>query len=568
MTSYTTLGQDFKKSEKDNAPKFFLFGIDWHRIILDEAHAIKGVRSLQSRACCQLKAKCRWFVTGTPVQNDLTDLYAALKFLRIKPLDEPVEFKNEVQKPFSATHNIYRNGQQVAEYYDRDRVVENIRNLLSPLMLRRTKAQDMTNLPKRTIIKKRVKFTDIGLESYNMIRKAEGVSLRNIGIDVGADVTALMRSYLSIMGALTKMRKCCNSYHTVKDHIEGLRQIEEKGVDLDKLKKPTATKKTMNAAEKQRLQEILDVVFISDPDAQCKVCCNKFDEKTVSISACEHVGCYDCLQEVVKSNGKCPTCNKVLKAKHIFKLRQENSNNWLFESEETEESEPLEASQSDDRSNWSSKLETIIELTEKHFSDPKNGKIVIVSQFLDFLSEIGQKLNRIETASGGYRVFVFNGSMTEKKRSATLDSFQDEKAKTKDILLLALVSGSVGLNLTAANTMIISEPNWNPGREAQCQDRIYRIGQTRPVHVYKLYVSGSIERRMLAMQCAKRHIMEAVCSNMGGKPAADKGDAKAQRLKDMQAILAHVFDGPNNDDISDDEDEIELDELGNKIIQK
>ena len=73
-----------------------LLRIGWHRIILDEAHAIKNHRSLGALAVCRLRAGRRWALTGTPLHNDLLDVYSLLRFLRAAPFDEYKVWKRQV----------------------------------------------------------------------------------------------------------------------------------------------------------------------------------------------------------------------------------------------------------------------------------------------------------------------------------------------------------------------------------------------------------------------------------------------------------------------------------------
>lgn len=68
--------------------KGLLFNIRWERIILDEAHQIRNHKSQTALAVCELRAKYRWALTGTPIHNKELDLYALLKFIRCSPFDD------------------------------------------------------------------------------------------------------------------------------------------------------------------------------------------------------------------------------------------------------------------------------------------------------------------------------------------------------------------------------------------------------------------------------------------------------------------------------------------------
>jgi SNF2 family DNA or RNA helicase len=81
------------------------------------------------------------------------------------------------------------------------------------------------------------------------------------------------------------------------------------------------------------------------------------------------------------------------------------------------------------------------------------------------------------------------------------------------VFLISLKAGGVGLNLTAADTVIHFDPWWNPAVENQATDRAHRLGQDKPVFVYKLIVSGSIEEKILALQERKAELAAGILSD-------------------------------------------------------
>ncbi len=98
------------------------------------------------------------------------------------------------------------------------------------------------------------------------------------------------------------------------------------------------------------------------------------------------------------------------------------------------------------------------------------------------------------------------------------------------LFLISLKAGGLGLNLTAADTVIHFDPWWNPAVEDQATDRAHRIGQTKSVYVYKLIVAGSIEERIVALQEKKAALASAVLS----------GDAEGD-VKFSEEDLANLF---------------------------
>jgi SNF2 family DNA or RNA helicase len=96
-----------------------------------------------------------------------------------------------------------------------------------------------------------------------------------------------------------------------------------------------------------------------------------------------------------------------------------------------------------------------------------------------------------------------DGSTSTKKRSQAISAFQRGEG---DLFLISLRAGGFGLNLTAADYVIHLDPWWNPATEDQATDRAHRIGQTRPVTIYKLVMAGTIEEKVLSMHGRKREL--------------------------------------------------------------
>jgi SNF2 family DNA or RNA helicase len=90
--------------------------------------------------------------------------------------------------------------------------------------------------------------------------------------------------------------------------------------------------------------------------------------------------------------------------------------------------------------------------------------------------------------------------------------FQDGKVP---LFLISLKAGGTGLNLTAADTVIHYDPWWNPAVERQATDRAHRIGQDKPVFVYKLIVSGSVEEKIVALQASKAALAAGILGEGG-----------------------------------------------------
>jgi DNA repair protein RAD5 len=79
-----------------------LYGLKWHRVVLDEAHTIKNATTEVARACCLVQAERRWALTGTPIQNSLDDMFSLMKFLKHEPWDQGRWWKKTISDPHAA----------------------------------------------------------------------------------------------------------------------------------------------------------------------------------------------------------------------------------------------------------------------------------------------------------------------------------------------------------------------------------------------------------------------------------------------------------------------------------
>jgi superfamily II DNA or RNA helicase len=142
----------------------------------------------------------------------------------------------------------------------------------------------------------------------------------------------------------------------------------------------------------------------------------------------------------------------------------------------------------------SAKLELLEELLQDAIDD--GHRILVFSQFATMLGLIQERLKAMSIDH-----CYLDGST--RNRQGEIDRFQTGNVP---VFLISLKAGGVGLNLTAADTVIHYDPWWNPAVEAQATDRAHRIGQKRTVQVYKLITRGTVEERILSLQSKKREL--------------------------------------------------------------
>lgn len=134
-------------------------------------------------------------------------------------------------------------------------------------------------------------------------------------------------------------------------------------------------------------------------------------------------------------------------------------------------------------------------------------KALVFSQFVDYLSLLRAALDAAKVA---YQ--YLDGATPGAVRTQRVAAFQ---AGAGDVFLISLKAGGFGLNLTAADYVVITDPWWNPAAEDQASGRAHRIGQQRPVTVYRLVTQGTVEESIVALHHDKRALAESILGDSG-----------------------------------------------------
>lgn len=178
FTTFSIVSQEWK-SERDP-----LHAIDFYRLVLDEAHEIRAEKTQRSQSVCALTSERRWAVTGTPFQNDLTDIATLFKFLKYKPLDTKIGFQNYI----------------LATQTDEKSGMDNLRSALKAICLRRTKDTIETNLPLRT---EQIHFLDFRDDEKELYESHKKNMARNRTHGSASNVADTLR-------CLSKLRMICD----------------------------------------------------------------------------------------------------------------------------------------------------------------------------------------------------------------------------------------------------------------------------------------------------------------------------------------------------------------------
>ncbi|EXJ79902.1 hypothetical protein A1O3_08187 [Capronia epimyces CBS 606.96] len=488
ITTYQTMTRElfsYGSSKPKSTPAARgLFSMAWRRIVLDEGHQIRNPKSKMSQAACTLVAQSRWILTGTPIVNNLKDLYSHVKFLRLSGgLTEFEIFNSTLIRPL-------KNGENGARLL--------LQALMSTLSLRRMKDMKFIDLklPEITFHKYAIKFLPHEQERYDAF-KSEAKGLVEAAKAKKGDNTMT-----HLLEVLLRLRQTCNHWKMCgEDRVKKLLELVEGDVAVD----------VMNPANRRALQDVLQLQIDSQED--CCVCLDSL--KSPVITACAHVFCRDCIERVIERQHKCPMC------------RAQLANNDQLVEPAAGIGEGDELDLEIDSDTTSSKIEALVKVLKASKADSEV-KTVVFSQWTSFLDLVQTQL-----VQQGLSFTRLDGKMNSARRDAAIDSLNSDPSCK--IMLASLSVCSVGLNLVAANQVILADSWWAPAIEDQAVDRVHRLGQTRACKVIRLVVEGTIEDEVLEIQTQKRKLASDA---FGERKEKQRHEMRAGTLRDIERLLA------------------------------
>lgn len=159
-------------------------------------------------------------------------------------------------------------------------------------------------------------------------------------------------------------------------------------------------------------------------------------------------------------------------------------------------------------------------------------KVLIFSQFttqLDILEDYSRELR-------GWNVCRIDGSVAQESRRRQIHDFNNDASHR--LFLLSTRAGGQGINLASADTVILFDSDFNPQQDLQAQDRCHRIGQTRPVIVFRLATKDTVEESLLMSADAKRRLEKLVIRKGGFRTMGQKMDARDGDSLDADTLRA------------------------------
>ncbi|KAJ8656866.1 hypothetical protein O0I10_007463 [Lichtheimia ornata] len=495
VTSYEIVMNDRKYLQRYN----------WKYIVVDEGHRLKNLNCRLIRELKTYSSANRLLLTGTPLQNNLAELWSLLNFLLPDIFDDLDMFQSWFD--FSDIHQ--KSGQdRIIKEEEEGRVITSLHTILRPFLLRRLKTDVEHSLPKK-------------------------------------------KEYL-LYAPLTRAQK--NLYDAIlnRDIREYLINRKTKAFE-DKQPQPQQPQQPLDDEENKRNQRSAkgDIDYKEKSDTQYfKELEKAADENTTPLNT-----------ESVEKKQQISAAIKQVNGLHlqniVMQLRKVCNHPYLFD--------------------WPVDPNTGVPLLDDQIG-AQSGKVLLLDRLLTGLFQRGHKvlvfsqmtkmLDVLEdwaTEIKGWPICRLDGSVSQESRREQIEEFNKPDSPRK-LFLLSTRAGGLGINLTAADTVVIFDSDWNPQMDLQAQDRVHRIGQTKPVLVYRLVAANTVEAKMLERATAKRRLEKLVIGKGKFKnPTSTKRDQESN-LRELAEILASE-DGEQVQVVSKD-DKIISDEDLEKLLDR
>ncbi|KAK4195458.1 P-loop containing nucleoside triphosphate hydrolase protein, partial [Triangularia verruculosa] len=453
FTTYGTVQHEYKSRRKGLGT---IFDYQWLRIIADEAHIIRN-QTPTLTAICALDAAARWAVTGTPIQNSLADLSGLLRFLRFHPYHDVKVLDNDIFEYFRLPKK------------DMEEGTRRLQALCRPIMIRRSKK--VISLPSREDIIKTVYFS-LGEKSEYL--KLE-TSLQNISN--GSEHPQSETANCNTIKLMNRLRIFCNL---------GL------ALPLPELSQETGLTPDRSCSKSDEMAEAVISGQLSLGAINCTQCQQIINISDTALGPDKRPQAYySKCQQFVYCNACASLCNYQATSHCKCGNGAGRCELRVILSQPSVTAEQYEASSSPEQ--WSSKARAIVQEVKQALPE----KSVIFSFWKGSLLMIQRALEFEKV-----RCERVDGSLSASERESALKRFRtDDGIK---VILVTILCGGVGLDLTAASRIHLVEPQWNPAAEEQALARVHRLGQQRPVVTMRYLMSNSIEEHVAKVKGSKQ----------------------------------------------------------------
>ena len=540
------------------AERVALSKIPWAHCVLDEAHSAKNRSSTRFR---KLEVLCRrasrtMLITGTPLQNSLDELHALLQL---------------------TLPDVAQAAADLLEHGTEEQCVSALRKVLTSVMLRRLKAEVADQLPPKI---HHVELVGMSVEQSELYRKATDVIRSRL--TGKSDLTPNPPPPLLAAGKADNHHHPCTDLTTTTtsptntNATTSVREAEvEEDADIVLVggggssktppppppPQPTTTTKnpnTTSTATKRRFDGLDLDLTLTDADFASQ---KKADSRSLVAERMKALGAKDVanmfvrLRKIayhpllVRSRYDDVTCDAIADLAcglgafgpeatcEMGRAHVRTLSDWEIHGLCQSYSQLQKRSLPPSAVLTSGKMQALVALCTQ--LRDKGSRPLIFSQWTSVLDLVGVAFDQ-----AGFRYVRLDGSTAGPERQELCDSFNAPDSPIFAFLLTTR-AGGVGLNLTGADTVVLHDVDFNPQMDLQAEDRAHRLGQEKPVRVYRLVTEGSVDERILACANRKLKLGDELLGGGGVQEEGAKGGGEGKEedglaVRMMGEILADI----------------------------
>ncbi|KAJ4497044.1 SNF2 family N-terminal domain-containing protein [Lentinula lateritia] len=453
-----------------------LAGYNWGYIVVDEGHRLKNLDCTLTREIKKYPSASRMILTGTPLHNNLAELWSLLNFVLPDIFNDVDSFQSWFNVPTMQTS---LGNDRTAH------IIESLHAILKPFLLRRLKSDVETSLPPK---KEYVLYAPLSITQREAYDKVLDGTLR----------AYLMQS-----------------------------KEENKGADevLPEVDGPRKLRRQTNKGRPSYLVEEDDDVYFKNLETGENE--RQQAEREADLTQLRETHRRDLARKKV---------NNMKLQNTVMQLRKVCSHPFLFDW--PVDPTTLQPILNDELVAASGKMMVLDRLLTELFK--RKHKVLLFSQFTTMLDIIEDWARELK----GWIICRIDGSSSPVERREQMSAFQTggDSPGAPHLFLLSTRAGGLGINLVAADTVIFYDQDWNPQMDAQAQDRAHRIGQTKPVLIYRLVSAHTIETKIMQRATEKRQLEALVIAK--GKfrmpSAAAQRGGKSETIAEMAASLLRL----------------------------
>ena len=506
--------------------KKFLANYQWRYIIVDEGHRLKNMNCKLIKELMTYNSANRLLLTGTPLQNNIAELWSLLHFLLPEVFNDLDSFERWFDFSSVLEEKNEVNGKTAKR---KNNLVSTMHAILKPFLLRRVKTDVESALPKK---REYILYAPLTAEQKDLYREI---------------LSGTSRSYLEEKAVERIEAKSRASSLKRKAHDSG-RSTPAKSLKPTRDSTPASVASTGSTrrgrkAARTSYKDITDREFNAklrrlengaEEDSFINDDSDSNDTPLLSSEA-EEVERAQTLKLAKKEIATKKLQNPIMQAR--LACNSPHNFYWPWGPTTTKEEETGDYPEIDD---------SLI---------TASGKLLLLDTLLPRLLKLGHKvlifsqfkttLDILETYASSLRNWQccrIDGSISQVDRHEQIQLFNT--TKKLNLFLLSTRAGGQGINLTAADTVILFDSDWNPQQDLQAMDRAHRIGQTRPVIVYRLATRGTVEETLLLKADGKRKLEKLVIQKGKFKSLFDGVDSKNSKIsradaEELQGVLAN-----------------------------